>query len=109
MTAHHVNILHKNHQGLTGLEILERRAKDKNPYDNISSVKLFYQYAVVNMPNFDKLEENYPNMMWENHERLASSLRTNRENTVVQKRLSPRRKTKSRKRCYSQRERKVKK
>mmetsp|Transcript_28336 Transcript_28336/g.25040 ORF Transcript_28336/g.25040 Transcript_28336/m.25040 type:complete len:114 (+) Transcript_28336:571-912(+) len=109
MNTHGIKISHKNQMNVTGLNILKKRGHDGNPYDNISSVKKFYQYAVVNMPNFDKLKENYQDSIWENQENLDSTDETSRSIAKLRKEsVRSKKKEKQLKRAVTQRERKAK-
>jgi hypothetical protein len=50
MKLQEIDIFKPNSSGVTGLDILEQRVTENNPYDNVGSVKLFYQYLVEKLP-----------------------------------------------------------
>ena len=73
-----VDIYFKNLQGKTGLKILEKRAMDKNPYDNLHSVRLFYHHVVSVMPKEEKLKGEKTDFMWRSSENMKSTYPSSR-------------------------------
>ena len=59
-----INVFDVNKKSITGLDILEFRVIDSNPYDNIQSVKLFYQYIYKSFPEDIQKQLKNSYKMW---------------------------------------------
>jgi len=88
MIAHHIDILHKNNKGITGLDILEQRIKENNPYDSMSSVKLLYEYAIKHLPEAHSFDLTRYNILRKSHENVGSTLGSSQDYKNQSKSLS---------------------
>ena len=59
-----IDVFETNKKGITGLDILEFRVTDPNPYDNIQSVKLLYQYIFKSFPEDIQKQLKIKYKMW---------------------------------------------
>lgn len=56
-----LNLLNKN--GLSGLDILRRRLKGDNPYENMKSLRLFYAHLQPEFPSEEVASNNFNSML----------------------------------------------
>lgn len=105
MKTKDVDIHAKNNAGVTGLEILERRVREDNPYDNLRGVKLFYRHVTTLYPGDSKLRDRKASIMFRSSQESRPSFPNIKSSKTV-KLDSGGKKGRNKKRGYSTRTRK---
>ncbi|CAI2364198.1 unnamed protein product [Moneuplotes crassus] len=109
MKKEHVDIHIENSLGVTGLQILQERAKENNPYDNVQSVKKFLQHVITSCIKDDKLSETLSSLpltaFWRDQDQARSTHSSSRS-SVRKKKSSSLKKVRSKQRNLSIKDRK---
>ena len=74
MSSYEINIIKSNKKGISGIDILEERVTENNPYDTLKSVKLFYQHIVQNTSNKQVSRGDRRDQMWNCENNAGSKL-----------------------------------